>query len=368
MTTCPKISIIKLDSVRFYFEVKVMKKKNVLNLIKYYAEKNDAAFRNEAYEIARYFDEVNNYQLSEYIMALLSDTNTFSPQMDSGTEMYFRRVDINAESLPLPDSIKDSVLGIVNAIGHNAGINKFLFEGPPGTGKTETAKQIARILERELFMVDFDLVIDSKLGQTSKNIANLFEEIRNVSHPEKVVVLFDEIDAIAIDRINSNDLREMGRATSSVLKGLDNLNNNVVLIATTNLYKSFDKALTRRFDSVIDFSSYTKADLVDIGEIILNELLIKFKSAGRNMKLFRKILESMHQIPYPGDLKNLIKTSLAFSDPNNEYDYLKRLYSAVNKHNSETDLKDLQNRGFTLREIEILTGISKSQVSRELKE
>jgi Fic family protein len=86
------------------------------------------------------------------------------------------------------------------------------------------------------------------------------------------------------------------------------------------------------------------------------------------MKLFRKILESMHQIPYPGDLKNLIKTSLAFSDPNNEYDYLKRLYSAVNKHNSETDLKDLQNRGFTLREIEILTGISKSQVSRELKE
>lgn len=345
-----------------------MKKKNVLNLIKYYAEKNDAAFKNEAYEIARYFDEVNNYQLSEYIMALLSDTNTFSPQMDVGTQIYFKRVDINSESLPLPDSIKDSVLGIVNAIGHNAGINKFLFEGPPGTGKTETAKQIARILERELFMVDFDLVIDSKLGQTSKNIANLFEEIRNVSHPEKVVVLFDEIDAIAIDRINSNDLREMGRATSSVLKGLDNLNNNVVLIATTNLYKSFDKALTRRFDSVIDFSSYTKTDLVDIGEIILNELLIKFKSAGRNMKLFRKILESMHQIPYPGDLKNLIKTSLAFSDPNNEYDYLKRLYSAVNKQNSETDLKDLQNRGFTLREIEILTGISKSQVSRELKE
>ena len=50
-----------------YFEVNEMKKKNVLNLIKYYAEKNDAAFRNEAYEIARHFDEINNYQLSEYI-------------------------------------------------------------------------------------------------------------------------------------------------------------------------------------------------------------------------------------------------------------------------------------------------------------
>jgi hypothetical protein len=346
-----------------------MKKKNVLNLIKYYAEKNDAAFRNEAYEIARYFDQINNYQLSEYIMSLLSDTNTFSPQMDTATHVFFRRIDVNTDSLPLPDSIKDSVLGIVNAIGHNAGINKFLFEGPPGTGKTETTKQIARILERELFVVDFDLVIDSKLGQTSKNIASLFDEIRNLSHPEKVVILFDEIDAIAIDRINSNDLREMGRATSSILKGLDSLNDTVVLIATTNLYKSFDKALIRRFDSVIDFSSYTKEDLMDIGEIILNELLlIKFKSAGRNMRLFRKILGCMNQIPYPGELKNLIKTSLAFSDPNNEYDYLKRLYGAVNKQNAETTLKDIQEKGFTVREIEILTGVSKSQVSRELKE
>lgn len=345
-----------------------MKKKNVLNLIKYYAEKNDAAFRNEAYEIAKYFDETNNYQLSEYIMALLSDTNTFSPQMDANTNSFFKRIDVNTDSLPLPDSIKDSVLGIVNAISHNSGVNKFLFEGPPGTGKTETAKQIARILERELFAVDFDVVIDSKLGQTSKNIASLFEEIRNVPHPEKVVILFDEIDAIAIDRINSNDLREMGRATSSVLKGLDGLSDNVVLIATTNLYKAFDRALIRRFDSVIDFSSYTREDLLDVGEIILNELLIKFKSAGRNMRLFRKIIRGMNEIPYPGELKNLIKTSLAFSNPNNEYDYLKRLYHAVNKQNAETNLREMQNQGFTVREIEILTGVSKSQVSRELKE
>jgi len=348
--------------------VEAMKKKNVINLIKYYAEKNDAAFRNEAYEIARYFDEVNNYQLSEYIMALLSDTNTFTPQMESSMYAFFKRVDVNAEPLPLPESIKDSVLGIVNAVGHNAGINKFLFEGPPGTGKTETAKQIARILERELYMVDFDLVIDSKLGQTSKNISSLFDEIRNLMHPDRVVVLFDEIDAIAIDRINSNDLREMGRATSSVLKGLDHLNDKVVLIATTNLFRAFDKALIRRFDSVIDFSTYTQEDLLDVGEIILNELLVKFKSAGRNMRLFRKILSTMNQIPYPGELKNLIKTSLAFSSPNNEYDYLKRLYTAINKGKSENHMKDMQNKGFTVREIEILTGISKSQVSRELKE
>ena len=345
-----------------------MKKKNILNLIKYHAEKNEDAFRNEAYEIAKYFDKSNDYQLSEYIMALLSDTNTFSPQIDTNENIFVNKIKTSNSSLPLPNSIKDNILGLINAIGHNAGINKFLFEGPPGTGKTETAKQIARILERELFIVDFDSVIDSKLGQTSKNISLLFKEISSVSNPDKVIILFDEIDSIAIDRINSNDLREMGRATSSVLKGLDNLNNNIVLIATTNLYKAFDKALSRRFDAIIDFSNYTKQDLIEVGEAILNDMLQKFKYAGRNMRLFKKILESMDVIPYPGELKNLIKTSIAFSDSNNEYDYLKKLYLNVTKTEENMDFKYMQNKGFTVREIEILTGISKSQVSRELKD
>ena len=47
--------------------------------------------------------------------------------------------------------------------------------------------------------------------------------------------MFDEIDAIALNRLDTNDLREMGRATSAILKGIDSLNNEVVLIATTNL-------------------------------------------------------------------------------------------------------------------------------------
>lgn len=345
-----------------------MKKKNILNLIKYHAEKNESAFRNEAYEIAKYFDENHDYQLSEYIMALLSDTNTFVPQIEGNSNVFVKKIDISSGPLPLPEIIKNDILGIINAVGHNAGINKFLFQGSPGTGKTESAKQVARILERELFMVDFDSLIDSKLGQTSKNITSLFDEISTVSNPNKVIVLFDEIDAIAIDRINSNDLREMGRATSSVLKGLDALNDKIILIATTNLYNSFDKALTRRFDVIIDFDRYKQEDLIDIGEAILNELLFKFKFAGRNMKLFRKILSLMNEIPYPGELKNLIKSSLAFSDPSNEYDYLKKIYLNTCGNGLNMDLKSLQDKGFTVREIEILTGISKSQVSRELKE
>ena len=171
-----------------------MKKKNVINLIRYHAEKNEAAFREEVYEIAKYFDSIKDYELSEYIMSLMSNANVFSPQMIEDDFKYLKKVEIGNESIPLPDALKDSVLGIINAIGHRAGVNKFLFEGPPGTGKTETAKQIARILERELYVVDFDLIIDSKLGQTSKNISALFSELQRIPSPDNVIVLFDEID------------------------------------------------------------------------------------------------------------------------------------------------------------------------------
>lgn len=343
-----------------------MKKKNVLNLIKHYAEKNDAGFRSEAYEIAQYFDSTGEHQLSQYIMAMLSDANTFTPQIMDGDLSLFRKVEISNSPLPLPNEVKDDILGIVSAVNRKAGVNKFLFEGAPGTGKTETVKQLARILDREIYSVDFESVVDSKLGQTAKNIALMFSEIANLSRPDKIIILLDEIDAIAVDRINQNDVREMGRATSAILKGMDTLGESILFIATTNLYSAFDKALTRRFDAVINFNRYSREDLLDIAVSISNELLTKSKIAGRNSKLLKKIIDRFEKIPFPGELKNLLKTTIAFSDPNNEFDYLQRLYRAIDKGKLGDNLKNMQEAGFTVREIEILTGVSKSQVSREL--
>ncbi|WP_242457175.1 ATP-binding protein [Treponema zioleckii] len=313
-----------------------MKKKDVLNLIKCYSENNDAGFRAQAYQIAKEFDSEGDVQLSEYILSLLSGLNTFVPQMLEGKSDFFKKIIPTQEPLPLPEVIKDDLIGLVNAVGHNIGINKFLFHGAPGTGKTESAKQVARLLERELYSVDFDSIIDSKLGQTSKNIATVFDELNNLSHPEKVVILFDEIDAIALDRTNTNDLREMGRATSSILKGFDTLNEKIVLIATTNLFSNFDKALSRRFDTIIDFNRYTNDDLLEIADIILDYYLPKIKGAGKNKKLFRKIMALMPKLPYPGELKNLIKTSLAFSTIGEEFDYLVKLYKNITGKNQIT--------------------------------
>lgn len=343
-----------------------MKKRNVLNLIKYHVEDNNYGFRQEAIEIAHDFDRAGDIELAEYVLALLSDANTFTPQTGSSVGHFLRRMDYSRTPLPLPESISDDVKGVINAIGHDAGINKFLFQGPPGTGKTETAKHVARILERDLFAVDFSEVIDSKLGQTSKNISMLFREINGFANPGRVVVLFDEIDALAMDRNNTRDVREMGRATSTFLRELDNMNTQVVLIATTNMYDMLDKAMVRRFDSIIDFGRYTRDDLLTVATTLLNTHLSKFRFAGRDVRLFNKIMRLMQKLPYPAELSNIIKTAIAFSNPGEPYDYMRRLYKEA-VGGSVPDTKTLREQGFSMREIEMLTGMPISSVSRELK-
>ena len=347
-----------------------MKKQSVLNLIKYHVEKNENAFRNESINIARYFDSIGDEQLAEYIMALIAESNLYTPQGSDFESEFLKQLDINQmEPLNLPLVIVDDIKGMINAINHNVGINKFLFEGAPGSGKTEAAKHVARLLDRTLYYVDFDYLIDSKLGQTNKNISKLFSDINLIPNSNKIVILFDEIDVIALDRVNTNDVREMGRVTSTILRELDrlsDLNKEVVIIATTNLYSNFDKALIRRFDAIINFNRYTKQDLIEVGENYFSNYIKNFKGISKDTRLFRKILNSVENLPYPGELKNVIKTSIAFSNQDYEYDYLRRLYNSLIGNLDYEDINKLHREGFTVREIEKLKGESKSTVARKL--
>ncbi|SEW26624.1 ATPase family associated with various cellular activities (AAA) [Ruminococcaceae bacterium KH2T8] len=339
-----------------------MKKKNIINLIKFYSEHNDAGFRQEVAEIANDFDKNGDTDLSFYIMSLISSADLFVPQMQSEDLKYCTRTQTSSSMLQLPTLVDKELNGIINAIRNKTCVNKFIFHGDPGTGKTETVKHIARIMGRELYTVDFNLLIDSHMGQTAKNIASMFEEINSFFQPDKIIILLDEIDSLAMERGNTNDVREMGRATSALMKGLDCLNNHVVLFATTNLFKHFDKALIRRFDYSVNFNRYSQVDLMDIACELLDYYLSDFTFCEKNKRLFKKIIEEYETIPNPGELKNVIKTAFAFSESSKPFDYLKILYSLVT--GSEANIAQLPN--YTLREKEILTGIPKSNIARKM--
>lgn len=332
-------------------------------------------FRQEANEIAVFLENNEDHELAMYISSLLYTNNNFVPNenVEALNENIFKKINLN--NLPplfLPNKIRKDVSGIINAIRSKVGMNKFLLEGAPGTGKTEAVKNIANILEKKLFYIDFSSLIDSKLGETNKKITTIFEEMNLLSDSlDDSIFLFDELDSIAMNRIDNNDVREMGRVTSTFLKEFEKLNENIIIFGTTNLKDNFDKAFLRRFNSVVNFDLYSNEDIKEIALNILNKEIKKFKSVRMNKKIFGKLidLKLKKEKIYPGDMSNYIKTSLAFSDPENEYGYLIRIYEDV----FETDdlkekIKELKDNNFSLREIEILTTTSKSTLSRNLRE
>lgn len=343
-----------------------MKKQDIINLVKYHTEQNNAAFVSEVSEIAREFDRNGDYEVAQYLMDLVSNANVYIPQANYRNLQFLEKLEYSSNPLMLPNIIEEDVIGIARTIKNKSGMSKFLFHGAPGTGKTESAFQIARLLERDILSVHLEQLIDSRLGETSKNVTRLFDEINHLMYG-KAIVIFDELDALVLNRSSTNDLREMSRVTSTFLRELDALNDQIVVIATTNLFESFDKALLRRFDAIISFDRYSKQDLIEIADAMLTSNIKKAVNSGQDMRLFHKILNKLPEIPYPGDMKQIIKTSIAFSDETSKYDYLRKIYLALNNNPQTVNIQNLSEQGFTTREIEILARVPKSSVSRKLK-
>ncbi len=345
-----------------------MKKQKIVNLVKYHVDNNEMAFRTEVASIASEFDKNGDSDLALYLMSLISDANVFVPQDVSNINLkYFHRVAPVESHLIFPEAISDDIIGVLNTRERNSDVHKFLFYGGPGTGKTESVIQIAKILGKEVLAADFSLLIDAKLGESAKNITSLFREMNSL--PSKpFIFLFDEIDAIALNRIDNNDVREMGRVTSTFLREIDNLKPDVFLIATTNLYKSFDDAVLRRFDAAVNFDKYTKENLVAVAETFYKRLIAKDENTKLDIKLFEKILSQPKNLPNPGELINIIRKAVGFSSKDNQYEYFRRLFKSLVPEIDIENISELNKRGFTVREIEILTKISKSSVSRKLKD
>lgn len=134
---------------------------------------------------------------------------------------------------------------------HNMPIqNKIILHGETGNGKTTIAKHISKVLGLPFVEINTDCIIDSKLGNTSTNIYNIFKEIQ-----EPCVVFWDEVDTIGRKRGVSSDSAaafENDRIVNSMLINIEKLGNDVLFIGATNRMQILDSAFLRRFDSIIE--------------------------------------------------------------------------------------------------------------------
>jgi len=127
---------------------------------------------------------------------------------------------------------------------------KLLFWGPPGCGKTFTAKYLAYELGLPVGILQLSTVISSFLGDTASHLHRVF----NLANNTPIVLLLDEIDAVGKNRDDPNDVGELKRVVNSLLQIMDNFHSNQSLvIAASNHQYLLDPALWRRFDDIIQF-------------------------------------------------------------------------------------------------------------------
>jgi len=132
--------------------------------------------------------------------------------------------------------------------------NKLFLFGKTGCGKTMTAKALANRLNKKIFIVNLSSIVSSKLGETAKNLASLF---RNVKH-KQAVLFFDEFDSLgSIRDYDNNDTSEMKRVVNTILQLIDDFPNDAILIGATNQIQLIDEAILRRFDMKLEFANPT---------------------------------------------------------------------------------------------------------------
>lgn len=342
-----------------------MKKSTVIQLIRCHVQHNDPGFRQAATEVAHAFEKAGDTELALYVAGLIAKDGFAPPDIEEVPllpEPFFEKLTPSNASLILPEVLVEDIEGILRAITRRRGLHRFLLEGAPGTGKTETVRHLGRLLRRDIYLVNFTQIVDCRLGASQRNLAAVFDTLEHVPRPERILVFFDELDALAADRCNARDHREMGRLTSAMLTHLDKVRPEILLFAATNLFEKLDPALKRRFDAVIRFDRYKPGDVQAAADHILEEALTTYGIPGRNKKLFPKILDLLPRPLMPGELLPLIRRATAFSDDTIKLDYLRRLYLAVTAARPLSTV-ELRAAGFTEREVESLTGTSKEQAS-----
>ncbi|HQE38879.1 MAG TPA: ATP-binding protein, partial [Zoogloea sp.] len=217
--------------------------------------------------------------------APITDAGEAPLPVDGDSRLALIRVFDDRVGLPppiLPGSVHDAIGAIIRerqererlAARGISPTRSAILVGPPGVGKTLSARWIASALGKPLWVLDLTAVMSSLLGKTGNNLRAALDHAKQ----HAAVLLLDEIDAIAKRRSDESDIGELKRLVTVMLQEVDQWPDTGLLLAATNHPELVDPALWRRFDLVLKFDAPDAAAIATAIQRFLGDDLTLFAS------------------------------------------------------------------------------------------
>ncbi len=240
----------------------------ILNLVRTGINGDEKLFRKTVEAIAAEEQSKKHFALAERLMELLKTpiTQSTRPSKSSDPKLQNAYYVVNPkkslDDLVLSKSVYNSCKEIIEEHFRKDLLRSYnleprhriLLSGPPGNGKTSMAEAFAHELMVPLFVVKYEGIIGSYLGETAQQLDRLFEHIKS----QRCVLFFDEFDALSKERSDPNEVGEIKRVVNALLLQIDMMPNHVMVIAATNHAEMLDKAAWRRFETKLELSKPTK--------------------------------------------------------------------------------------------------------------
>ncbi len=149
---------------------------------------------------------------------------------------------------------------------------RIIFYGAAGTGKTVTALALAKSLKRQVLSFDCSKILSMYVGESEKNVRKIFDEYKDLTNKTKSepVLLLNEADQFLSNRVSgqiSGSDKMHNQMQNIFLEQIEKFNG--ILIATTNLLDSIDKAFSRRFNYKIEFLKPDESQRVELWQKLL---------------------------------------------------------------------------------------------------